>query len=258
MSVWICNRPPVPRLKPFGCERIPQKALNRGEAMHCGNKQLSINPPPRGRDEQGRQLRHIRRDVIRAREPFAVVVAPGDGDGGHAGVACGVEIHGRVPDEDAVFRGSPERGGDLEGSGRVGLVGQAFAVSQHGVEGVCGEKFRDDLGGEGVGFVGKDSERDAARAQVGEQGGDASVRPGAVLPRGGVILRETPQHAIEMQRRAAGSHRAGDEHPRPIADEAAHRRVAMAGESVQSQRTVQRGSDAGQRFHQRAVQIENL
>ena len=144
-----------------------------------------------------------------------------------------------------------------ESAGRVGFVREAFAVSQHGGEGVFGKQFFDDLRGEGVRFVGKDGERDAACAEIFEEGGDAVVRVRALLPGGGVFLRKTAQNMIEMPRGLTRSHCTGDEHPCAIADETAHRRIAMGRQAVPCERAVQRRGNAGQGLHQRAIQIKN-
>lgn len=78
-------------------------------------------------------------DGVGVGEVLGVMVAPGDGDGFHAGVFRGVEVDGGVSDEGAVVGGEAEGGGDLECSGGVWLVGEAFAVPEDGGEGVLGE-----------------------------------------------------------------------------------------------------------------------
>lgn len=102
-------------------------------------------------------------NVVGGAESHSVVVTPGNGDGFHASAASGFEIHGGVADDHAFFRGDSQRVSDFESAGWVGFVGEVLTVSKNGGEGDIGEEIRDDFDSEGVGFIGKDGERDVLR-----------------------------------------------------------------------------------------------
>lgn len=123
------------------------------------------------------------------------MVAPGDGDGFHRGVAGGLEIDGGVTDEGAILRKDGKEGGDFKGRGGIRFEGGGRAVAEDDGEGIRWEEGVGDGDGEGVGLVGEDGKGDAFNAESGEEGGDAGIGAGAGGPGEGVIGREVFQDA---------------------------------------------------------------
>ena len=210
-------------------------AVENRHHVHQGGKRE--NPPEGGnclRLNRGHYLVGCGGDGSRicGDEVLEIMVAPGDGDGLHPGVAGGFEIDGGVSDEDAVSRREVHFFADVDGSGGIWLVGDAGFLPLDVMEADGGKQSLHDGDGEGMGLVGKNGEEVTCGLKAFQHLLNALVGDGALQPRLIVIGLECLLEGIDECRLDVRQGGAGDEISGTVSNESTDCGWAMGGQVV--------------------------